>query len=156
MNTDSQQSSVETEYEGVLGIVVTHGAGRWRPINALFIGHTDLSIGEEQIGFDINNNEEPHIKLIKPIDDNLEELLDNYEVSGRCDKVKDLRDVLDYLHWVGYAYIMKDYPDTDPGKPPLLVISNPRVVDLNIWKEISSESVIREINDRTNVVGENK
>jgi hypothetical protein len=147
---------METEYEAILGIVVTHGAGRGRPISALFVGHSELSVDEEAVGFDINNNDEANIKLLKPIDKSLEELMDDYQVSGRCDKLKDLRDQLDYLHWLGYAYVMKNYPDNLPGKPPLLVISNPRVVNLDIWKEISSEEVVREINDRTNVVGENK
>lgn len=145
---------METEYEGLLGIVVTNGSGRGRPINALLIGHVDLVVEEKDIGFDINNNDEPHIQILKPIKENLEELLDGYQVSGRCDKVEGLRDILDYLHWVGYSYIMKDYPDTSPGKPPLMIISNPRLVDLNIWKEISNESAIQEINNRTNVVGE--
>lgn len=147
---------METEYEGLLGIVVTYGAHRGSPISGLIIGHAELGITEEQIGFDINNNDEPTIKILKPIKDNLEELLDRYEVSGRCDKVKDLRDKLNYLHWVGYAYIMKNFSDDLPGKPPLLIISNPRVVNLDIWTEISTEQAIREINDRSNVVGENK
>lgn len=144
---------MEAEYEAILGTVVTYGAGGGRPITALFVGHSELSIDEEAVGIYINNNNEANIKLLKPIDKSLEELMDNYQVSGRCDKVNDIRDVLDYLHWVGYAYVMKNFPDTSPGKPPLLIISNPRVVDLSIWKEISSESAIREINNRTNVVG---
>lgn len=145
---------MNTEYEGVLGIVVRHDwTPRGRPISAFLIGHVNASIEEHLVGLSVNNNMESNVKLLKPVEKSIEELMDGYVVSGRCCHLDDLCDMMDYLNWLGYAYVMKNYPPQLPGKPPLLIISNPSVVDLDKWSEISTESIIREINNRTNIVG---
>lgn len=148
---------MDSEYEGILGITVTGFDHGYRaPIIALIIGHKDISLTEAEVGFDIHSNNEPNIQILKPIDKALEELLDNYQTRGHCDEVETLRNKLDTLHWLGYAYVMKNWAGEKIGKPPLLIVSATRFINLDIWKEIPTIELIKEINDRTNVVGEKK
>lgn len=146
---------MDMEYEGLLGIMVATGNNGYRaPVFALLIGHKDLNIDESEIGFDINTNGEPNIKITKPIEKTLEEILEGYVPRPHGSELSTLQDQLDNLHWLGYAYVLKHWSEDKVGKAPLLVISSPRFVDLDIWSEISTESVIREINSRTNFAGE--
>lgn len=86
----------------------------------------------------------------------MEELLDNYQPRLYGAELEEVQDKFDVLHWQGYAYIMKNWTGEKPGKAPLLLVTATRFINPDIWKEISTESFIQEINDRTNVVGENK
>lgn len=148
---------METEYEGIWGIIVTgFNHGYRSPITAFIVGHKDLVLSEQEVGFDINTNSEPKIPILKPIDKTLEELVEFYQPRQGGTDLEVVQDNFDVLHWQGYAYIMKNWTSDKLGKPPIMIVTGTRFVDPNIWEEISTTSFIQEINDRTNVIGENK
>lgn len=148
---------MDTEYEGIWGIIVTGGNHGYRsPITAFIVGHKDLSLTDQEVGFEINDNSEPKIPILKPINKTLEELVSDYQPRQHGAELEEVQNKFDVLHWQGYAYIMKNWTGERPGKAPLLIVTGTRFINPDIWKEISTESFIQELNDRTNVVGENK
>jgi hypothetical protein len=148
---------MEAEYEGIWGVVFSEKAINRRIIvKGFLIGHKDLSLPTNLVGFDINDNREPVVPIVKPVEKTIEELVENYQPRKYGCDLDYLQDVFDELNWCGYCYVLKTLPEDRPGKPPLVVVSNPCVIDLDLWTEISTEAFIREVNDRTSVVLENK
>lgn len=145
---------MKEKYEGILGVVlpVPYLRDSNTIVTALFIVAEESLIKSADVGFAINNNNEPNIKLpTKPIEKSIEELLEGWVPSGRCGELDYFQDQLDELHWLGYAYIMKEPPSNYTGKLPLVIMSRSMYANLDIWEEISTEVLVREINDRINI-----
>lgn len=128
-------------YQATLGVVVARGPNT----AALLIQAVGEIYTPDQLGVNINNVRDEVLPITAPIEATLEELI--------TDPKRDFDTTTLYkLHWTGYAYKLKDY--TGVAKPPLLVVSNPSKIDLSRWEEVTTTSVIEEINRRVGGVDE--
>lgn len=126
------------QYIGHHGIVVReqHHTSQY-PVSAIVFvdsGDTDFDPG-----FRINVNGDKPIPILKEFE-TLPEIAEGYHPreGGGLDQA-DIMDILDNLDWLGYAYTHKG-----PGKfgrPRLLLISNPSIVDMEQWEEISTRDL---------------
>lgn len=126
-----------------LGIIVTMGDhGYAPPAIAAVIARTDCAFNYNDLGMEINTNQEKPIPVLVPILKSLREVVGDY--IPRQGKKEDVEDMLVKLNWVGYAYVMKS---REIGGSPILLTTSPRRVDLSIWKEISTTHAFELIND---------
>lgn len=133
-------------YEVHYGVVVDYYSKANIPSAAFVV----LPVGSSPyldiaLGFKLNTNRNAPIKVDKEIEKSVSELASGYSCRNHDEQF--YQDGFDHLNWVGYAYIRKELTLFSQVKTfPLLLISNPVHVDKNIWEEISTSRLIKEIN----------
>lgn len=138
-------------YEVHFGVVVDYYSKANIPSTAFVV----LPVGASPsldivLGFKLNTNRNAPIKIEKEIEKSVSELALGY--SCRNHEEQYYQDCFDHLNWVGYAFIRKEMTLFSQVKThPLLLISNPVHVDKNIWEEISTDRLIKEINKLTKI-----
>jgi len=123
------------KYEGIIGVVVNRGPS----ISCLLVQAVGEVFTVGDLGIEINDYDDLHIPLNKTIE-SLEDLLpDQGQVfhSG----------ILFNMHWTGFAYELKGY--TGEAKSPIIIVSNPKLMNPALWQEITLTSAIEQINARS-------
>lgn len=138
-----------------IGIVIQDGPVRVtkNPVIAvLFADKNDHRIFNE-MGFKINPNNGCPFSHDRYLDDgdDLAKLVDLTRLSGNdyYAAVENAND-LHLVNWVGKAYIKisTDEDQYPPNRLPILFVGNEKIVDLKLWREISTIEAKNILNDR--------
>lgn len=122
------------------GILVNFGEDHFIHQAAIFHNST-ITTDEMDLGFNLNTNRVSPMEVEHQIKE-ISEVVGDRKRSPIFDPESCVRN-LDNLNWAGFTYIHKEH---DQDQPVIMFINDDKYVDLDKWKEISTERALATIN----------
>lgn len=128
-------------YYMTIGVAVTYGRFNRLIHGAIFHREKEVPT-EEVLGIDFNTNDVGAFPCPTQFKE-ISELLDGYErTSSFSPKHETFK--LDELNWSGFCYKLIQSPDVE--QPVIMFINDDRLIQEDLWNEISTQEALETIN----------